>query len=210
MRIVIISFLILSALFSAAQKSKTRQFFSLSGPEKRWVLFHPFIATKAHSISSLALEYTARHKNDQGLDGDPHDGMLDAFRHAFWMAMLVQEIPERKARSLGNAHEKGNKRDYRRKRLEEGVLPDEKSSEMDYLNNEIGIRLGKENIGATADSIAFIIRKETIQGHLWKLKKDFNGNYTDCQGNLLSAEELQSWKNNKCLVPSNYQFKYSD
>jgi len=42
------------------------------------------------------------------LDGDASGGQVDAFRHAYWMARLHQEIGKRAAFSLGKSHEKEN------------------------------------------------------------------------------------------------------
>ena len=42
------------------------------------------------------------------LDKDPSGGQVDAFRHAYWMARLNEEIGKNAAKSLGKAHEKEN------------------------------------------------------------------------------------------------------
>ena len=36
---------------------------------------------------------------------------------------------------------------------------------------------------------------------MYIIKKDKNGNFLDCKGNIISAQELKGkWENNKCLV----------
>ena len=39
---------------------------------------------------------------------------MDAFRHAYWMARLRQEIGKTAARSLGKAHEKENYQTFKK------------------------------------------------------------------------------------------------
>ena len=59
------------------------------------------------------------------------------------MARLTQGIGRRAAYSLGKAHEKGNYQTFKNRQLEDGILPDKPSSEMDLYNNQIGISIGK-------------------------------------------------------------------
>ena len=72
------------------------------------MLFHPFKATKALEISKEVNRISDSIKKTNLLDGDASGGQVDAFRHAYWMARLKQEIGESAARSLGKAHEKEN------------------------------------------------------------------------------------------------------
>ena len=55
------------------------------------------------------------------------------------MARLNQEIGKSAARSLGKAHEKDNYRQFKDQLLEDGVFPDKISSEMDLINNNVGL-----------------------------------------------------------------------
>jgi len=185
----------------SAQESNLKKFGRLSGPEKCWVIFHPFVAKKALKISVKTREITAKIQQNKVLKGDGDGGQIDAFRHAFWMANLTQEIGERRARSLGEKHEKGNYKDYKKRRLEDGVIPDKISSEMDLFNNEIGIK-----IGSTKNSLD--IQKQVVEavlkGDCKIIKKDAYENFLDCDGNYISVESLKGkWENKKCLVWSN-------
>ena len=71
---------------------------------------------------------------------DNNGGKLDAFKHSYWMARLTQGIGKRAAFRLGKAHEKGNYQTYQRRRLEDGLLPDKPSTDMDLYNNNIGYK----------------------------------------------------------------------
>jgi len=185
----------------SAQESNLNKFRRLSGSEKCWVIFHPFVAKKALIISEKTRIITKEIQQKNVLTGDGNGSQIDAFRHTFWMASLTQEIGKRRARSLGRKHEKGNYKDYKKRRLEDGVIPDKISLEMDLFNNEIGIKIG-------ADSDALALEKEVVEAVLKGvckiIKKDGSNNFLDCEGNYIPAENLKGkWENKKCLVWSN-------
>jgi hypothetical protein len=180
------------------------QFFKLSCPEKRWVITHPFIAHGTYKISIEALEITKNKVQDNLLDGDINGGQLDAFRHAYWMARISQKYGWRRAFTLGKTHEKGNYLDFKKNRLEEGTLPDEPSSQMDFLNNDVGIQLGKENPVATSDELSKKIEELILAGKLFVIKKNKTGQFLNCQGEIISIEEIKGkWNNSKCIISSN-------
>ncbi|MCB0410358.1 MAG: hypothetical protein KDD29_09065, partial [Flavobacteriales bacterium] len=174
----------------------------LSCPEKWWVIGHPFVAKKALKISLEARQKTDSIQQNKILIGEGNGDPIDAFRHAYWMAKLTQTIGERKARKLGIAHEKGNYRDFKIGNKEDGTLPDKISSEMDLLNNEVGIKIGKE----LAIILAQKVVEEVKQGNCKIIKKDKQGIFLDSEGNMIPKENLiGKWENNKCLVESNYE-----
>lgn len=178
-------------------QSKVKSFKKLSCPEKWWVLCHPFVAKKAFNISQLARQKTDSIKKNNILKGNGNGGQVDAFRHTFWMAKLTNEIGKRRAKSLGNAHEKGNYKDYKKRRLEDGAVPDKISSDMDFFNNEVGIELG----GNTNENLEFKVVELVRNGKCKIIKTDNSGNYLDCDGNILLKEKLKGkWENDKCLV----------
>lgn len=173
----------------------------ISCSEKWWVIWHPFVAKKAYRITLEARKVTEEVKKDSVLVGSGNGYQIDAFRHAYWMATLTKEIGWRRARSLGRAHEKGNYRDYKKRRNEDGVIPDEISSEMDLHNNFIGIQIGKITV---SENLKTVVIQSIIDGKCKVIKSDSKGNYLDCEGNTISPENLKGkWKNNKCLVNSN-------
>ena len=191
-----------------SQESRFKSFKSLSRPEKIWVIFHPFISKKAYHISKEATKMADNLANDRQLDGDKNGGQIDAFRHAFWMASLTQEICWRKARSLGNAHEKGNEIFFKRNKAEDGTIPDKVSCEMDLLNNDIGIKIGREKYDFETEQLVFFIKSEILNGNLWIIKKDRNGNFLNKDGEIIEIDKLKGkWENDKCLVRSDYIYK---
>jgi len=172
------------------------------------VISHPFIAKKARDISIEARDVSEALLKDTVLDGDKCGGQVDAFRHAFWMALLVREIKQKKAYRLGLSHEKGNKKMFKKNRTEEGDIPDAKSCKMDLLNNDIGIRIGIESSDESEEKLVEIIKKAVLNGELWIISKDSAGNFLDCKGNVLKKEDYSGrWENEKCLVRSDNKFR---
>ena len=200
-KIIFLAFLTVS--ISVNSQSSLKDFFKLSGPKRTWVLFHPFKAKKSLKISKEANRVADSIKRTNVLDGDASGGQVDAFRHAYWMARLTQEMGKRAARSLGKAHEKENYITYKKRKLEDGVVPDEISSEMDLYNNEEGIKLISKGSKVSKKGLVYRIINAIKSGKLKVLKKDKKGNFLTCTGEIIAKEELKgSWKNNKCLISS--------
>ena len=200
---ITIVFIVFSNLL-IGQNNSFQQFKKLSCPEKRWVVFHPFVAKKALNISLEARNVTAEIKQQQLLKGMGNGDQLDAFRHTYWTARLAQEIHWRKAKRLGKAHEKGNYRQFKKGKLEDGALPDKISSEMDLFNNDVGLILGKSNKKQEVKNEVIKLIKE---GKCKMLKTDANGNFLDENNNIIPIEELKGkWENRKVLVDSDKLF----
>ena len=189
-------------------QSNWQRFKQLLPAQKTWVILHPFKAKKAYKISLEATNVSDSIAKTHLLDGDVTGGQVDAFRHAYWMARLNQEIGKSAARSLGKAHEKDNYRQFKDQLLEDGVFPDKISSEMDLINNNVGLNYTKKRKPYPKDGLIYRIVNEILAGELRILKKDKEGNYMSCTGKILDSEELKnSWTNNKCIVPSNVLLK---
>jgi hypothetical protein len=190
-----------------AQKASVyKKFCELSRFEKCWVLFHPFIARKTWSITQQILLVNDSLAKTTTLDGDKNGGQVDAFRHAYWMASLSENIGWRKALKLGRAHEKANYLDYKKHILEEGQHPDKASGDMDLYNNNIGIEIGKENINVKGQELQQLIISGILAGKMKIIKKDTHGNFLDEQNNIIPSDSLKGkWNNGKCLVNSNWK-----
>jgi len=187
------------------QNTTLGQFKKLSCPEKRWVIFHPFVAKKALKVSLEAREITAEIKQQKLLVGTGNGDQIDAFRHAYWMARLAQEIHWRKANRLGQAHEKGNYQQFKKGKLEDDVLPDKISSEMDLYNNKVGLNLGKLN---KEKELKNEVLNLVIEGKCKIIKTDAEGNFLDENNKLIPLEELKGkWENRKVLVDSSISLK---
>lgn len=189
---------------SLAQDSNYQKFRKLSCPEKWWTITHPFIAKKASKITTEARNTTKKVLTDTILKGTGNGLQVDAFRHTYWMARLAQEINWRKTKRLGIAHEKGNKKDFKKHRYEDGSIPDKTSSDMDFFNNSVGIKLGKENRKISQEELKEIVIQVILQGKCKMIKMDDKGNFLDCNNQTISPEKLKGkWENEKCLVNSN-------
>lgn len=185
----------------SAQESNMKKFKQLSYPEKCWVIWHPFVAKKALKITEETRKITEAIKREKSLKGTGNGGQIDAFRHTFWMASLSMEIGWRRSEKLGKAHEKGNYKDYKKRKLEDGEIPDKVSSEMDFYNNDVGIEIGKMT---NKFELKEVVIEKVKEGKCKIIKKDETGNFLDCEGNIISQEQLKGkWENEKCLVNSN-------
>lgn len=200
-----IQLILLISIFSSGlygQQTACKNFKKLSCAEKRWVVFHPFVAKKALQLSLEARTVTAEVKQQQILKGIGNGDQIDAFRHTYWMARLAQEIHWRKAKRLGKAHEKGNYRQFKKGKLEDDVLPDKISSEMDFFNNQMGIDLGKSN---KEKELKNEVIKLVNEGKCKIIKTDAEGNFLDENNKIIPMDELNGkWENRKILVNSDY------
>jgi hypothetical protein len=167
------------------------------------VVCHPFRAKRAQATTREALRVTDSITATGSIGKDANGGQLDAFKHAYWMALMSRQIGQKAALKLGRAHEKGNYRGFKRGRAEEGSLPDKPSSDMDLFNNEAGaVVCGQDCQWSDQELIREILRM-TNEGELRTLKKK-KGVFISCDGHQLDPAELTgSWENDKCLVPSN-------
>ena len=189
-----------------AQTNYRKGFHQLSRPEKWWVFFHPFIAKKAFRLTEKARSAAKEAVKNQWLDNDENGGQVDAFRHAYWMALLSQHICWRKARSLGNAHEKGNYLDFKKHRLEEGALPDSASGAMDLFNNKIGIEIGRMNKKLPEEELKSMVRDSILTGKMKVIFKNQYGEALDCDSKRIDPEKYrQQWNIPKCIMNSNYR-----
>ena len=195
--------LIISAILIISINSPTELVAAakISGPEFWWAIGHPFIAIKAKRISKQAIR-TTDSLEAAAILKDRSGGQLDAFKHAFWMASLSQQIKPKKAYKLGVAHEKFN---YKQSRKGKGG-GDKAASEMDLWNNKTGIDLGYIHRDVPKDILINIVIQAVKEGKMKVIKKNIDGNSLDCDGQLIDKSTLKTWGNKRCLVPSNYDY----
>jgi len=197
--LILVGFLI--SFSGNAQNSSVKSFFKLPRPEKCWVIAHVFKAKSAFILSEEAKNLADSIKNTNLLDGDANGGQVDAFRHSYWMAILSQKIGIKAAKKLGEKHEKGNYIYYKKHKTEDGTIPDEVSSQMDLFNNKIGISIFLNNSNASKKEIEQIIIEEIKAGKMQIIKKNSDGDFLDCDGNIIQKKDLKGkWENNKCLI----------
>ena len=186
----------------------TAQWSTLTGPEKRWAVFHPFAALKVRRINDQCAHFYDRKVLAGRLDSFPAGGKLDAFRHVFYMAALAQQIRLRKVRKLGEAHEKGNHRQFKKQQLEEGERPDSLSTVMDLHNNELGIKIGCNQSSLPLQQLRDLAIQKIIAGEALIMKRTASGEYLDCTGNVIDLSKYAGlWHVPKCLVPSSLRYK---
>ena len=191
---------------ATGRSQKKIGFWKLSGPEKYWVITHPFIANMARKITVEARQYSDQMKANTKLDGDADGGRVDALRHSYWMARMAQSFCWKKAIKLGIAHEKGNYKFFKKgQNDEESVLPDSISSVMDLYNNEIGAKIGCSNNDISPDSIKTVIFQSIIIGKMLIISKNGQGVPIDCNGKVIDTRIFESkWYIPKCLAPSGF------
>ncbi len=197
--------LFLAVLLLTNCSPKLKQSLSkLSKPERTWVTFHPFKAKRAYSVSLEVLRVKdSIQKTNSMIGNDNSGGKLDAFKHSYWMARLTQDIGKRAAYTLGKAHEKGNYQTYQKRKLEDGLLPDKPSTDMDLYNNKVGIKVGSAFKKVSKEVLMQKLTDSLKIGKLRILSKDQDGDFLDCSGKKIPLDSLKNkWETKKCLVPS--------
>lgn len=177
----------------------------ISRPEKLWSVAHPFKAKKVYRCGLRAKHVTDSLRR-AGVMTDADGGQLDAFRHAYWMALMITEgLPERSVRTVGEKHEKGNYLGFRKGELEDSSRADSMATVMDLRNNEKGIETGKQFItGNKSLSLIQLLINRIWNGELFILKKDVTGRYLDCENKPITVSAYAGkWFIPKCLVKSN-------
>ncbi|HXB40280.1 MAG TPA: hypothetical protein VNZ49_07035 [Bacteroidia bacterium] len=183
--------------------SQIKTFSSLSKYEKRWAFFHPFASLRIKKHQKEMFTVYEEVKSKKLLDEFANGGKLDAFRHTFAMAYFSRFVSVKKLRKLGKAHEKGNYLQFLKSKTEEGEIPDSVSSVMDLKNNELGFSLGKNFNKNTIEELKQKIIEQINLGAAFIIKRNKEGLYVDCAGNIIPPEKIKgTWKNFKCLVGS--------
>lgn len=119
----------------------------LTDSEKKLVIRYPFDALKVNKAKNIATDQTINKFGSNGL-GD----RSDAFRHGIWNAEMTILIGEKKAELFATAHED---KDLSGIELD-GYLKVEHKN-MDLHNNEIGRKVGRENLEATEMELGDLI-----------------------------------------------------
>lgn len=183
-------------------QSNWELFKNQSGPLKKWALLHPFKAKKAFIISNQVIRLSDSIATTTLLDKDKAGGQVDAFRHAYWMAILQIEIGKKAAFSLGKSYERANYRSFKKGVLEDGIPSDFTSKKMDVFNNKMGLTYSFKDDTRSKKGLIYKIVNAIKRGDLKVIKKDSLGNYLTCNGTIIPKYDLKKWKNNKCLIAS--------
>ena len=201
-KILIISLLVIS--FSL--KSQDYGWKKLGSAEKVWVILHPFSAKKAQRLSFKTLQVVDSLKPALYEKFNGSGSKLDAFRHGYWMSLLSARIGPRRALWLGRAHEKKNKDDYKKRKLEDGDFVDEMTIEMDLLNNKFGVKVGKNCYKCSDQKLANTIIDALKTGELKIIRHNYNGEFLDEKNQIIKENDWNNkFENQRNLVPSNFR-----
>ncbi len=95
-----------------------------------------------------------------------NDGHRDAFRHAYWNALMTQQYGETWANAFATAHE--------------GVPGNTANREaMDLYNNEVGRSIGAANRNATPEQLADLVEQSLNQGKLVVIDRNGDLEWSD-------------------------------
>ena len=183
--------------YNVVSINQTKPRLSISFREILWAVSHPFIAPKVYKLTKRAMHITKVIGRDSILL-DINGGRLDAFKHAYWMALLSQEIKDKKAQRLGEIHEQVNYNSYKKDNFNQDSI----ASAMDLLNNEAGIKIGKNNNRLNNKQLSELIVNNIKKGNMYVIKKDSSGNYLDCDNRIIDLSKEKKWHKRKCLISS--------
>ncbi|MDP4240209.1 MAG: hypothetical protein Q8904_12135 [Bacteroidota bacterium] len=207
MRKLIILLLLVIPFYAVSQEKAFHSFLRLSCAEKKWAIVHPFVAMRAWKLTVRCRFVTDSLGRVGNPDRDPSGGKLDAFRHSFWMATLTEKIGVRKSLSLGRAHERGDFRNFKRNRFEEGDIPDKAATNMDLFNNVVGSGIGVSLKGKNEQSVVDSVLKAIANGSMRIICKDTLGRSCDLLGTPIPEKDMHGkWITPRELVPSNYSY----
>lgn len=137
---------------------------------------NPFQQLEFRDITSndendLGLAYRTANEHFPQYDGATYipggeDGHNDAFRHAYWNALMTDRFGEEFANSFATAHE--------------GVPGNPAAKEaMDLYNNEVGRRIARENAGASDEELAGLVAQAVRDGEMLVIGSDGNLAWSD-------------------------------
>lgn len=126
---------------------------------------------------------TAIHDAENVFDGKGvTDGHSDAFRHAYWNAMLSDRFGEEWAASYTTAHE----------RVPEGSGSHATAEAMDLHNNEVGRRIFAENPDADADELKQLVKRAVENGEMVVV---------NAEGRLVRSDEVALGETGRATDP---------
>jgi hypothetical protein len=195
---------ILALLLPISVSAQTKTFHNLSKYEKHWAIWHPFASIKLKNHQAEMYAVYKEVKQQRLLDTFENGGKLDAFRHTFAMAYFSKFVAAKKLRKLGKAHEKANYQQFLHHLPDEdGELSDSLSSVMDLKNNDIALSLVKEVKKLSTEELKQKIIGLIKAGGVFIIKRNAQGQYIDCNNQIIPPEKIKIWNTPKCLVKSN-------
>ncbi|WP_051023072.1 DUF6973 domain-containing protein [Nocardia pneumoniae] len=118
----------------------------------------------AHVIEQVQLTETAKDTAKELYPNSVDDGQGDAFRHAYWNALMTQKYGEDWTKEYTTAHEKSG-----------GNTPQREA--MDLYNNELGRKVALAHPNASPEELKDLIRTEIANGNAIVIEsKGLDGN----------------------------------
>ncbi|WP_156959337.1 hypothetical protein [Nocardia sp. BMG51109] len=108
----------------------------------------------AYSIEQLATDGGKEVFKGEFRAGGVGDGHADAFRHAYWNAMLTKEFGEDWANAYTTAHE----------RTEDPAKTHASAEAMDLYNNEVGRRIAMQHPHASNTELYTLVKQAVLDG----------------------------------------------
>ncbi|WP_063046897.1 WXG100 family type VII secretion target [Nocardia pseudovaccinii] len=108
----------------------------------------------AYAIEELASDGGKEVFKGELRDGGVGDGHADAFRHAYWNAMLTKEFGEDWTKAFTTAHE----------RIDDPAKTHASAEAMDLYNNEVGRRIAMQNPHASNTELYALVKKAVLDG----------------------------------------------
>lgn len=142
---------------------------SLTTEEIKLYASHPIKAAKAKECAETATKST----EDKYKECVRWQGNGDAYRHAYWSALMTKNIDENFAWKAGLAHE----------RLKPGYEFDKQNDDtkMDIMNNYIGRQLGEVCSSKTDKNLATMMAKICSSGRLRRIRVYSKNKVTNCE-----------------------------
>lgn len=181
-----------------------RKFCQLPGPEKVWVLTHPFIAHSAWKYTQSA-EQVADSLKNRYADTTYCDDHWDAFRHCYWMAFLSSRLRPGAVCRLGCAHELSVLKKFTYLQDSQSCLHDSTASYMDLHNNLVGLRIGQKHSDQEHTVIAQAVFEAVARGQCRQVARDSLNRFVNEQGKPIPQKQLKKWNTGRILEPTKFQ-----
>jgi len=136
----------------------------LSPAERQFVKKNPHVSALISTAADKALQ-----EAEQRYQGEGHNGRGDAFRHAYWSALMTREVGLQMARQYGYAHEAVPPGDGVQRVIVgsgEMLTQPKREREMDQFNNAAGRTIGETNKDDDDRALADLVDQALKSGQL--------------------------------------------
>ncbi|MFW6019367.1 MAG: DUF6973 domain-containing protein [Bacteroidales bacterium] len=182
-----------------------KHFFKVSHQERVWALTHPFIAKEAFDLSMRARAASDSVMQLPYTDSIRCDGLTDAIRHTYWMALLSSRFSAKKACKLGCAHEIANYKNFSTSLSNSDCYHDSVATAMDIHNNRVGLKIGAL-MKDTAYSVLLQAAIDSVKnGNCMFILRDEDGDFLDENNQPVPRSNIRGkWVTPRQLVPTKF------